>query len=113
MNTGLPHYYSALEFIPQMPNNEKNLQRTIAGDSILCSPKNKLGDYYLDNMYFLEVKAYLSAPSVWWCADLGRKNIVVCIGGVVLGICIMAFILIYNLKSAIQMNPVYLSPHSM
>ncbi len=53
----------------------KSLQQTIAGNLSLCLPENKLGDYYLDNMYFLEVKAYLSAPSVWWCADwIGVNN---------------------------------------
>ncbi|MBD9091087.1 MAG: hypothetical protein EGQ20_00930 [Bacteroides oleiciplenus] len=96
LDTGLPYYYSVLEFIPQMPNNKKNLQQAIAGNPSLCLPENKLGDYYLDNMYFLEVKAYLSAPSVWWCADWRRIDIVLCIGGLVLGICILAFLLIYN-----------------
>ena len=47
-------------------------------------------------MYFLEVKAYLSAPSVWWCADWRRMDIVLYIGGLILGICILAFLLIYN-----------------
>lgn len=96
LDVSLPYYYSVLEFISQMPNYEKNLPQTIAGNPNLCLPENKLGDYYLDNMYFLEVKAYLSAPSVWWCADWRRMDIVLCIGGILLGIFILAFLLIYN-----------------
>ncbi len=96
LNASLPHYYSAFEFIPQMSNNEENLKQTLAGNQTFCLPENKLGDYYLDNMYFLEVKAYLSAPSVWWCADWRRMDIVLYIGGLILGICILAFLLIYN-----------------
>ena len=96
LNASLPHYYSAFEFIPQMPNNGENLKRTLAGNPTLCLPENKLGDYYLDNMYFLSVKAYLSAPSVWWCADWRRMDIVLYIGVLILGICILVFLLIYN-----------------
>lgn len=96
LNASLPHYYSAFEFIPQMPNNGENLKRTLAGNPTLCLPENKLGDYYLDNMYFLEVKAYLSVPSVWWCADWRRMDLVLYVGGLILGICILVFLLIYN-----------------
>lgn len=96
LDASLPHYYSALEFMSQMPNTEKSFQRTIAGNPTLCLPENKLGDYYLDNMYFLSVKAYLSAPSVWWCADWRRMDIVLYIGVLILGICILVFLLIYN-----------------
>ncbi len=53
LNASLPHYYSAFEFIPQMPNNGENLKRTLAGNPTLCLPENKLGDYYLDILYFL------------------------------------------------------------
>ena len=96
LNASLPHYYSAFEFIPQMPNNGENLKRTLAGNPTLCLPENKLRDYYLDNMYFLEVKAYLSVPSVWWCADWRRMDLVLYVGGLILGICILVFLLIYN-----------------
>lgn len=101
LNISLPHYYSALEFIPQMPNVEKSFRRTIVGNATFCLPENKLGDYYLDNMYFLEVNAYLSAPSVWWCADWKRMDIIGCIGGLILGICILIFLLIYNRSEVI------------
>ena len=96
LNASLPHYYSALEFIPQMPNAEKSFRRTIVGNATFCLPENKLGDYYLDNMYFLEVKAYLSVPSVWWCVDWKRMDIVLYVGGLILGICTLVFLLIYN-----------------
>ena len=33
---------------------------------------------------------------MWWCADWRRMDIVLYIGGLILGICILAFLLIYN-----------------
>ena len=109
LNASLPHYYSALEFIPQMPNAEKSSRRTIVGNATFCLPENKLGDYYLDHMYFLEVKAYLSVPSVWWCVDWKRMDIIGCIGGLIMGICIMVFLLIYN-RSEVMGDKVEILP---
>lgn len=109
LNASLPHYYSALEFIPQMPNAEKSSRRTIVGNATFCLPENKLGDYYLDHMYFLEVKAYLSVPSVWWCVDWKRMDIIGCIGGLIMGICILVFLLIYN-RSEVMGDKVEILP---
>lgn len=69
-----------------LPGDRKG-EKLMAGDSTLMTDKFKLGTYYLDDMYFLELTAYLSLPSLWLCADWGWSGIVVCLVIIVLCLC--------------------------
>ncbi|MFR5760062.1 MAG: hypothetical protein ACLUE2_22380 [Bacteroides cellulosilyticus] len=63
----------ALMLQSELPGDRKG-KKFMAGDSTLMADKFKLGTYYLDDMYFLELTAYLSLPSPWLCADWGKDR---------------------------------------
>ena len=65
--------------------------RFMAGNSMLMANEHKLGTYYLDDMYFLELTAYLAVPSPWLCTDWGECEIIVNLVVVILCLCILAF----------------------
>lgn len=65
----------------------------MVGDSTLMTDKFKLGTYYLDDMYFLELTAYLSLPSPWLCADWEKTGIVSC--SIVVVFCLCIFVLLF------------------
>lgn len=47
----------------------------VGGDAALCVPRNLLKTYYWDDMYLIEVKAYLRAPSFVACVDWRHSSI--------------------------------------
>lgn len=88
---------SALVLQSELPGDRKG-ERFTTGDSTLMTDKFKLGTYYLDDMYFLELTAYLSLPSPWLCANWGKTGIVSSSIVVVLCLCIFVFLLWHNRK---------------
>lgn len=88
---------SALVLQSELPSDRKG-ERFTTGDSRLMTDKFKLGTYYLDDMYFLELTAYLSLPSPWLCANWGKTGIVSSSIVVVLCLCIFVFLLWHNRK---------------
>lgn len=76
----------------ELPGDRKG-QKIMAGDSTLMTDKFKLGTYYLDDMYFLELTAYLSLPSPWLCANWGKTGIVSC--SIVVVFCLCIFVLLF------------------
>lgn len=83
---------SALVLQSELPG-DRNGERFMAGDSTLMTDKYKLETYYLDDMYFLELTAYLSVPSPWICADWGKNGIIACFATA--AFCLCAFILLF------------------
>lgn len=98
LNNGFPHYHSALELVAKMPPNNEE-KRFFSRDATFCSFKNKLGNYYLDDMYFLELSAYLLLPSVWQCVDWSQVNVIMCIVLALLCLLLIAFIFINNKRA--------------
>lgn len=93
LDNKLSGYNCGLELVYQFPNGRKGNQSAYTGDSTLYSSRHKLGDYYLDDMYYLEVAAYLSMPPVWRCVSWGDMKILLCM--VVVLACIVCIILIW------------------
>ena len=87
----------ALMLQSELPGDRKG-KRFMVGDSTLMTDKFKLGTYYLDDMYFLELTAYLSLPSPWLCADWGKTGIVSCSIAVVFCLCIFVLLFWNNRK---------------
>lgn len=58
-------YRCALDLSYQFPNGRKGQQHTFAEDSVSYYARHTLGHYYLDDMYYVELAAYLEMPSVW------------------------------------------------
>lgn len=75
---------------------EKKGEKFIAGDSVLMVDKYKLGDYYLDEMYFLPLTAYLLVPSPWLCADWGEERILFCLSMVALFLLVFILFFVRN-----------------
>ncbi len=94
LNNRLSGYNCGLELVYKFPNGRKGHQSAFTGDSTFYFSKYKLGDYYLDDMYYLEVSTYLSTPSVWRCAGWEDEKILLCM--VVFLACIVCIILIWN-----------------
>ncbi|WP_291530368.1 helix-turn-helix domain-containing protein [Bacteroides sp. UBA939] len=90
-NNVQPHYYTALELFSEQPGDKKK-ERIVVGDSTLLTDMNKLGEYYLDDMYFFRLVTYIAFPSVWQCADWSETGIVVCL--VIIVVCLLAIILL-------------------
>lgn len=88
---------SALVLQSELPG-DRNGKRFMAGDSALMTDKYKLGTYYLDDMYFLELTAYLSVPSPWVCADWRKNGIIVCFATAVLCLCAFILLFLHNRK---------------
>lgn len=84
---------------------EKKQKRIIAGDSTLITDTNRLGEYYLDNMYFFRLVSYLSVPSVWICAEWGKVGIVLCFMVIALTSLAFIFLLLYNWKKERNSTP--------
>lgn len=59
--------------------DDTNRERLVTGDKILITDANRLGEYYLDDMYFFRLVSYLAVPSLWLCADWREIGIVLCI----------------------------------
>lgn len=87
----------ALMLQSELPGDRKG-KKFMAGDSTLMTDKFKLGTYYLDDMYFLELTAYLSLPSPWLCADWGKTGIVSSSIIVILCLCIFVLLFWHNRK---------------
>ena len=87
----------ALMLQSELPGDRKG-KKVMAGDSTLMTDKFKLGTYYLDDMYFLELTAYLSLPSPWLCADWGKTGIVSSSIIVILCLCIFVLLFWHNRK---------------
>ena len=92
-----PYCSGHLMLQSELPGDRKG-KKFMAGDSTLMTDKFKLGTYYLDDMYFLELTAYLSLPSPWLCANWGKTGIVSSSIVVVLCLCIFVFLLWHNRK---------------
>ena len=83
---------SALVLQSELPSDRKG-ERFTTGDSTLMTDKFKLGTYYLDDMYFLELTAYLSVPSPWFYADWRKNGVIACF--TIAALCLCAFILLF------------------
>lgn len=92
--------FGALILQSYLPGEKKG-ERFLVGDSTLMLEKYKLGTYYLDNMYFLELTAYLAIPSPWLCANWGENGIAVCF--VMVAFILFALILFF-LRNRIKRN---------
>ncbi|WP_259300947.1 hypothetical protein [Bacteroides oleiciplenus] len=88
---------SALVLQSELPG-DRNGKRFMAGDSTLTTDKFKLGTYYLDDMYFLELTAYLSVPSPWFCADWRKNGIIACFTIAALCLCVFILLFLHNRK---------------
>lgn len=99
LDNGFPHYRSALKLVAKMPPSNKG-EVFFSDDSIFSSSKNKLGNYYLDNMYYLELSAYLLMPPVWQSADWSQINIIVCI--VILLLCLSLIFFVYTSNKRVK-----------
>ncbi len=95
MNGIHPYCFGALILQSKIPS-EKKEQKFIAGDSTLMINKHKLGTYYLDNMYFLQLKSYLSLPSLWQCVNWREDGIV--FFSAIIVICMLIFAFLQNRK---------------
>lgn len=93
-----------LELFNEQPGVNKP-KRIIAGDSTLITNINRLGEYYLDNMYFFRLVSYLSIPSVWICADWGEVAIVSCLIVIALTSLVIVFLLLYNWRKKWDHRP--------
>lgn len=97
------HYNAALDLLSEMPGDNEG-KRFIAGDSTFIADEYKLGAYYLDDMYFLELMAYIAVPSPWFCADWGENGIVSCLIIVVLCLCALILLFLNNQKKGNEVD---------
>jgi len=67
----------------------------VGGNSAFCVPRNLLKTYYWDDMYLIEVKAYLKAPSFVVCVDWRRLDI---LNSIIIGLLLLGG-LVYVLNS--------------
>lgn len=96
LNIGLSDYKCGLGLTYKFPNGKSGNQSAFISDAAFLSVANKLGDFYLDDMYYLKVAAYLYGPSVWRCADWKDFKIILCL--VVIGISIILIVFRLNRK---------------
>lgn len=89
----------ALILLSELPGDRKG-ERSIAGDPTLMVDECKLGTYYLDDMYFLGLTAYLSVPSPWVCADWRKNRVAACLVIVVLCLCVSILFFLRNRKKS-------------
>ena len=92
LNDSHTYCSGALMLQSELPGDRKG-KKFMVGDSTLMADKFKLGTYYLDDMYFLELTVYLSLPSPWLCADWGKTGIVSC--SIVVVFCLCIFVLFF------------------
>lgn len=97
MNGKQSYCTSALVLQSELPGDRKG-GKFMAGDSTLMTDKFKLGTYYLDDMYFLELTAYLSVPSPWFCVDWGKNGIIACFAAAALCLCAFVLLFLHNRK---------------
>lgn len=87
----------ALRLRSELPGKKKGEIFT-AGDSTLMTAAHELGVYYIDDMYFLELSAYLSIPSFWYLVDWGESSITTCLVWVLLCLCALILLRLSNRK---------------
>ncbi len=89
----LKGYRCALQADVNGFEHEDKPRHFIGGDSTLCVPANLLGTYYLDDLYVIEVKAYLQPPAAWKSAEWSSPEILTTlIIGVLMGIGLILYI---------------------
>lgn len=101
LDNRLSGYNCGLKLVYKLPNGREECSRAFTGNLTFDSPIHKLGNYYLDDMYYIEVFAYLSAPSVWRCLGWGDMKVVLFM--VVVVACIISIILIW-MKNGKKLN---------
>ena len=101
-----PYCSGAFVVQSELPDKKKG-EKFIAGDSTLMTDKYKLGDYYLDDMYFLSLVAYLSVPSLWLCADWGGRAILSCLVMIAILLSVLIFFFLHNRnkQNNVETNP--------
>lgn len=101
LDNRLSGYNCGLKLVYKLPNGKEGCSRAFTGNLTFDSPIHKLGNYYLDDMYYIEVSAYLSTPSVWRCLGWGDMKVVLFM--VVVVACIISIILIW-IKNGKKLN---------
>ena len=94
---------STLMLKSNFQDNKKG-KEYIAGDSVLLTDKYKLDTYYLDEMYFYELTAYLRLPSPWQCASWLTKESKLYLMGIIFCIFVLVSLLLIHISKKRHKN---------